>query len=265
MRRTNEALESIDTALSLDPTIALEEEFARPYADRANRRYRGRDLEGALHDLTQALRLDSEDTQIRFFRGRILFELGRYPESIEDFEEIARLDPEFKLESKYFAAYAERARQRFNNGDMESALSDFEKSLIADPKLAQDPLYLRALQWKLDRTLASKQSEEAVKIFERALSMGLQLRVGPALTSAYYDAGKKRFEASDWKGSIKNLTQALKYRPDNMDALYMRACAARNNADLGDALRDFEKVLQMDPNRGEQVQPEIQKIKEILG
>jgi tetratricopeptide (TPR) repeat protein len=265
MRRTNEALESIDTALSLDPTIALEEEFARPYADRANRRYRGRDLEGALHDLTQALRLDSEDTQIRFFRGRIYFELGRYAEAIEDFEEIARLDPEFKLDQKYFLAYAERARQRFNNGDMESALSDFEKGLLADPKIAQDPLFARALQWKMDRTLAQKQSEEAVKIFERGLSMGTQLRAGPALASAYFDAGKKRFEAADWKVAIKHLTQALKFRPDNLDALYMRACAARNNADLGDALRDFEKVLQLDGNRREQVEPEIQKIKEILG
>ncbi len=69
-------------------------------------------LQSALGDLDQAVGADPEDLEARMHRGRLRAALGRWQEAVEDFDALARLDPDAAEErsEEHAAALLEAAR-----------------------------------------------------------------------------------------------------------------------------------------------------------
>jgi tetratricopeptide (TPR) repeat protein len=86
-----------------------------------------------------------------------------------------------------------------------------------------------------------KQPEEAEKLLKKAL------KIDETHPDAHYFMGNLRYFEFNVSAALKHYNEAIKLKPNYRDALYMRAAS---NAELGkyrDALRDYEAVLEIDP------------------
>jgi hypothetical protein len=86
------------------------------------------DLDRAIADFDQALRLDPDSTFALNNRGAAYARKGQYSEAIADFNEAIRLDPQSAT------AYNNRGTAYAKLGEYERALEDFEQAVRLDPK-----------------------------------------------------------------------------------------------------------------------------------
>ncbi|MFN2115928.1 MAG: tetratricopeptide repeat protein [Anaerolineae bacterium] len=85
-----EALDDLDKALELDDSLAL------AYANRATVYENLGDLDESLADYERSLEI-ARDPDVLFTRGMLLFRFSRYHEALEDFKEVADLEPDSYL------------------------------------------------------------------------------------------------------------------------------------------------------------------------
>jgi tetratricopeptide (TPR) repeat protein len=97
---------------------------ARDYYTRGLTRYLENDVEEAIADFTQAIRLDPQFAHAYVRRG---VAYGNTPEALADFTEAIRLDPE------YIQAYYNRGFLRAAVGDYPGAIADFRRVLQLRP------------------------------------------------------------------------------------------------------------------------------------
>jgi tetratricopeptide (TPR) repeat protein len=186
-----------DTALRDDQTFAATEAysgaiFLRPDSMLAYLRrgetYRRRgdrgDLEAAARDFRAAAALDPSAPRPLEELGDVLYQLERYPRSVEAYEQSAALDDR-SARVTYKLALA-----RYRSGDTDAALSALNQSVHLNPDLA-DAYYL------LGVCLREKQrTAEAVQALEKAVSLS------PALVPA-------REELADIFGRLGRRTDEL--------------------------------------------------------
>jgi tetratricopeptide (TPR) repeat protein len=91
-----EALQGYDRALALSP------KEKRYLLERARVKGSILDDPAALADLATLLKIDPEHGQAYYFRGHILFLMGRKKDANDDFERAARLDPTTKGDDQGF-------------------------------------------------------------------------------------------------------------------------------------------------------------------
>jgi len=101
--------------------------LAGEYFQRGVREWKTRDFEGAIRDLTEALRLDPRDINAYFPRGSSHMMLRQYSEAISDFTESIRLIPDDRF------SYGERALAYNNLRQYNKAISDSTKAIQLDP------------------------------------------------------------------------------------------------------------------------------------
>ena len=127
--------------------------------------FRNGEIDRAIEDYSEALRLDPRATETYYSRGRALLDKNAYTQAIQDFSQVIARNPKhslarngrawalFKLgnlataleevdqaiatDSKYAPAYDTRAHIYEALGKREQAIADFRKALALDP---HDPL-----------------------------------------------------------------------------------------------------------------------------
>ena len=68
--------------------------------------------------------------------ARSLMQLGEYKQSLNEFNEVIELEPNFA------ASYANRGILLDRNKNYQAAIKDYQKALVLDPKLADGPSWL---------------------------------------------------------------------------------------------------------------------------
>jgi lipoprotein NlpI len=129
-----------------------------------------RNLEGAIRDFNEAVRLDPQHVSAYLNRGNIYQTQGELDRAIADYDEVIRLSPRFatayyqrgnafsskgdferaisdysqiiRLHPKHAAGFANRGRAYFYAGSLANARADFAKALTLDPKHAYAGLWL---------------------------------------------------------------------------------------------------------------------------
>jgi tetratricopeptide (TPR) repeat protein len=76
-------------------------DWAEPYVGRSINRVLKGSLDGAVTDLTTAIRLDRNDAQKYVSRGGIYRQQGKIPEAIADFKAALKIDPKDELARKH--------------------------------------------------------------------------------------------------------------------------------------------------------------------
>ena len=129
--------------------------LAAAYCNRGHGLTEQRQLELALNDLDEALKLDPDYPCAYSNRGRV-YAFKRDPDrAIADYDQALKLDPNFAL------AYNNRAMAWLDKNEPGRAIADLSAAIKADPKLAiaygnRGYIYYRQRDWPRDRWRAAR-------------------------------------------------------------------------------------------------------------
>jgi Flp pilus assembly protein TadD len=189
-------------------------QLADLYAARA-RAYRSQsDLDRAIADFDEAIRIDPVRPFLLELRGNAWLAKHDYPKAIADYERALQLNP------KLIPAYVGRASAHFAKGELDAAIADYQTAIELNPKGAA--LYLqRGHVWRRKGDAA-----RAVADYSEAL------RIAPALLGAHVARGIALETAGDRGGARADYQAAIAAEARGEAAIRAQATARERLAML---------------------------------
>ncbi len=190
------------------------------FFERGRTREQAGDLEGAIADYTEVLRLDPKDEDALVQRAQARRNHADLKGALEDLTSALALRPDD------YEALALRGGVRQLLSDGEGAAADYRSALAAAPR-----------DWPIRQRI-----EDALK--------GARL---PAVAAAEEIArrGNQRYEKGDYSGAIADYTEALRATPWNAGLYYNRGNARYALGDAEGALADFTESIRIDPRNAD--------------
>jgi tetratricopeptide (TPR) repeat protein len=233
------------------------------YLDKAEEKLKQYNAEEAVPFIDRALKLEPENVNAHFLKGRALQELQEYQNALESFDEVLKLNPSYK------EVYYNISSVLSYLGDYDGALAALDKYLESDPEnldalnlkglilsdsgkktmalgyfediLKMDPNFFFALKNKGDVLFDLEKYSDAIKSFESALKIepedeGLLLYLG--LSFAFLNKFDKAIEFFD---------KALSINKYNDGVLYYKACSLADMGKEEDAITCLDELLNFEP------------------
>jgi tetratricopeptide (TPR) repeat protein len=214
------------------------------------------DLEGALADYDEALRLDPSRAAAYLGRGIAWQRKKDYDKAIADFNEALRRDPSYRLEAdtQLAGAYENRGGARAEKNDWDQAIADFSEAIRLNPNDA-GPLNYRGWVWT-----KKKEYDKAIADYDQAV------RLNPADCSALNNAAwlkatcpQQRFR--NGREAIELATKANSYLGGEYFAWLDTLAAAHAEAgDFDSAVAVQNKAIEMNPDDKEFVEGARQRL-----
>ena len=258
-----EAIESYSKAIDADPM------FVKAYYKRGSSLLELKQYEEAIADFDFALDLsDYHDPAIYGKRGHAFRLLGRYEESISEYETQKQKDPTNAWPYHYIGM------SFFEMGRYQEAIASWGK--YAEIRVAEGDSRAADIYGRIGEAyMKLGMYEEALRRFEMALEInpnngnmiakrdearGLSRHSTPtsrAENSAdqrgdYFDLAMRSFESQSYEDAIDNLTKALDDHPDPHQVYIMRSIVYLAKESFGDALRDIDLAIIIDSNYTQQ-------------
>ena len=187
------------------------------------------DLDRAIYDYGEAIKLDPECMAAFYNRGNTYAKKGDLDRAISDFNEAIDLD------FKNAAAFYNRGNAYQEKGDFDHAISDFDDAINLDPKNAvMFNNRGNAYQKKGDLERAISDYDEAIKL-------------DPNYAVAFYNRGNTYAKKGDLDRAISDYDKAIKLDPKNAVAFYNRGNIYKDKGDLDRAISDFDEAIKLDP------------------
>jgi lipoprotein NlpI len=120
------ARRSQDAVTLATKSLELKKDYADAYRVRGRARQRLSELDEAIADLTQAIKLQPA-AETHVMRGECYSALDRHADAIADFDRALALDP------KLLVAMHHRGRERFKNGEIKLSIADFDRMIELAP------------------------------------------------------------------------------------------------------------------------------------
>src|SRR3954452_5805565 len=111
-------------------------------------------------------------------------------------------------------------------------------------------MYVTAFVFGSAAAYASDEDQCAVGSGEGAIAACSEIITetkGPDVGWAYFNRGRAYFNAKMYGSAIADLTDVLRFKPDDADAVENRGLAFLAMADYGRALSDFDKAIALRP------------------
>ena len=238
-------------------------------------RWQRRDLDRAVADLREAIRLDPHHYQAHAGLAQVLRQQGKPDEAVEQFTQAIALRPDL---APLYRGRAEvyRRHEDLTPDQIEAALRDLDEAVRrespANPVLALDHTN-RA--WLLERAGRHAEALAACDAALRAVpdyADAHRLRIGVLLMLKRYDdviascdavlkarptpevfelRGLAKDRRKDFSGAIDDYTQALAQRPDQPGLWTRRGWAHLVTNAVQLALADFERAIRLDGSNGD--------------
>ncbi len=213
----------------LRKVVALRPDLAAPHLDLALALADSYDLPGALAETSEAVRLAPQSGVVHFYRGRVLFDLGRTTEAQPEFETANRLVPQM-AEPRYFLALIDKQEGKFSlaAGLLEETVKLQPRNVMAWYLLGQcyeqqtetgkaveawrqaiaiDPKFSQAL-FGLARALRSTDRTESSKFMARYVEIQKERRIIDR-ASTVANNGVVAASAHDWQEANRQLQTAI--------------------------------------------------------
>ena len=212
-----------------DAGVSTATESAAAEKELGNTLYAKKDFEGALMHYTAAAGL--EPTAIVYLNNMAaaLFGLQKYQECLDTCKKAVEVGKEHRADFKDLArAYARMGNALVKLGDLEAACEQYDNSLMEhkDPQVA--------LKAKDTRRLIEKKAAEAY--------------LDPEKAEECRKRGNELFKEGKWVDAIREYSDGLKRDPNNHLIYSNRGAAYIKVMDLGSALRDCEKCIELRPD-----------------
>jgi lipoprotein NlpI len=194
------------------------------------------DLDRAIADLNQAIRLDPKFALAYSNRGLAWEDKGEFDRAIADYDEAIRLDPKLAL------AYSNRGLVWYRKGELDRALADYDEAIRLDPKFAQ-AYYNRGVVWRdkgeLDRALTD---------YTEALELN-PLPKAATHVNVWVERGTIWRAKGDLDRAIADYNDAIRFDPTYSTAYLARGDAWRDKggANVDRALADYNEAIRLDP------------------
>jgi tetratricopeptide (TPR) repeat protein len=188
-------------------------------------------LFGCTSDSPKALALLNE--------GDVLYKSGDYTEALSKFKQARSLDPEL-------------GSLDYNTGCVYFSLEDYDSAVFFfDHAIKHEPSEPEAYFFKAHALVNQEKPADALK----ALSIGLDIDSTQA--AAYYVKGMALFQLELYPEAIASHTKAISIDPSSID-FYIARCAAYSMVrDYDSAMKDAEKVSDVDRREGEMLKAMI--------
>jgi tetratricopeptide (TPR) repeat protein len=190
-------------------------------------------LDLALADYNQALRLEPESALVYHNRGYVYNEKGAYDFALTDYTEAIRLD------SSHDFYYNHRGIAFDNNGELDRALTDYDQAIRLNPNF-DAAYYNRGVVYQ-----EKDEYDRAISDFDRAI------RLNPNDADYYNHRGNAFYAKGDYDRALTDYQQAIKLKPDFAYAYSNGGSTRGIRGEYDRAIADFDKAIRLDPNNAE--------------
>lgn len=170
-----------------------------------------------------------------FLQGTLRAGSGEISVAVQNLREAHRLAPDEKNIAETFAEYLSlEGTSLLTNGDSEGAIGRFREAVAIVPEDARFPLYL-------GRALLAKDPAEAVEV------LGESARLDPRLPEARRTLAQALALVGREREARYQLGILASEHPDDPTILLERGNVAAKEGDLGAAMQDYLRSLEIDP------------------
>jgi tetratricopeptide (TPR) repeat protein len=218
----------------LTSIISVEPKNDEAYAQRSRayylRSYLRNDLNNALADAENSLKLNSKNVIALNIRGLIKLEQKDIDGALADFTKAINIDP------SYVKAYLNRTRILRARKQFDEALADFNAAIKIDPKSGYAYLN-RGLVYLWDK----REYRNAVDDFSKAIELD------PKDKESYVRRADGYLQLNNYQSSFSDANKALEIAPDYAAAYYVRGLVFENQPkpDFAAAIADFTKTIEL--------------------
>jgi tetratricopeptide (TPR) repeat protein len=199
------------------------------YNERGNQRLARGELDAAISDYTEAIRLDDQFVWAYANRGLALLRQERYAQAIPDLDQALRLDPSLVDASLH------RGMAHHELGHHDQAIADYTRVLRLQP----DEVTARHNRARV--YLGKGQHEQAIADFT------LMLEHEPGNAEVYQERGHVYLLKERWQEALDDLSQAIRLEPNNAAAYYLRSFVRQSRGDAAGAEADRREAERIDP------------------
>lgn len=222
------ALNDLNQLIKLDPNSALAY-MSRGILKALNQQ----DYAGALADYNQALKLDPSNADIYGNRAFLKTMLRDFPGATADANEAIRLRP------NYDKAYVLRGFVKSQMQDYAGALADASRAVELNPRLADAWLMRATANVYLDNPQGA------------LADVNQALRINPKEASSYAVRAIAKASLQDFPGAIADANQAVSLDANNAIAYTARGMARAFSQDFRGALEDANRAMQINPGNSD--------------
>ncbi len=242
----------------------LRVDSAEGYLERGTLRLEKGELQGAVADLTSAVKRDPGLAKAWADRGRARLRLRERPAAIADLERAVSLDPGDAR------AWRDLGHVRLLERLVDGAIADLDRAIELDPALATAwAIRASARIERDDRVRAVEDASRAIGLAPN-LAIGwrtrararfadgeLELAVGDANRAVELDPGDAeglniratvRAALGDFEGAYRDVDRAVDLAPDSASVWNGRGLVHARAGDLRLAITDFRRSLELDPS-----------------
>ncbi|MDP6473625.1 MAG: tetratricopeptide repeat protein [Alphaproteobacteria bacterium] len=201
------------------------EELAIIYNERGSAYTATNQIDEAIRDFDEALRLNPRLVAAWINRGDAYIHKENYDQTIHNYDEALRLDPE-NADTWY-----DRGRVYAYKRNYDSAIRDLDEALRLNPGLGAAWIFR-------GHVYASKQQyDQAIRSYDEGL------RLDPQDADAWADRGHAYAGRGDYDQAILDFSEALRVNPGKIPARHDRAEAYYQNGQYDLAIRDIDHLL----------------------
>jgi tetratricopeptide (TPR) repeat protein len=181
-------------------------------------------VQQALIDAQEALRLDPKDEEAYNSRGLAKRAKGELGGAIEDFNKA------IDIKEDYSRPYNNRGVVYFSQGSLEQALGDFDKAINMDTAYADAYSNRGSVKHRLNRP------QEALT------DLDVALRINPSFADAYQNRGVVRNVLTMFGDALTDFNEALRIKPTMTEAYFGRGISKFYLQDRPGACKDWKEA-----------------------
>lgn len=218
----------------LNEAIVKEPQNALHFRDRARYHFANGQIDQAIEDLNRAVKLDSLNTELRFERGELFYNLMRFDQAMSDYERCVQIN------GNATDCLLKLGEMNIHLRNYSAAIENINNALRVNEQLPF-AYYMKGRIYKEtgDTVLAASSYQTAIE-------------VDPDYYDAYIEIGLL-YTAAKSDLAMEYFSTALEIRPNSVEALYNLAyhymvSSAGRRERLDQAFQLYDQITELDPS-----------------
>ena len=231
--------------------IEAKNDFLDAYINRGLVKNELGDYDGSIEDYDRAIEIDRKCALAFNNRGYTKYKKEDYKGALEDYNKAILLNPNFKMaidnkakmisevcieDDKDFTEkfYLSLGISYINQGDLKNALENFNEVLKYNTNLDLAYFYKGVTEQHLGK------NDDAIQSYTKAIE------INKKMIDAYFNRGQILIKTEP-KLALDDFVTAVALDPKFIDAYYSIAVAQKNLGQYHDALKNLDKILELEP------------------